>query len=58
MVFDDVLLEKHNTPVNRIMSEEDEATLIVSNFSSKLFHAPRPNNQREREFHLSVFAKT
>ena len=29
MVFDDLLLEKQ-TPVNRIMSEENAATLIVS----------------------------
>ena len=29
MVFDDLLLEK-KIPVNRIMSEEDTATLIVS----------------------------
>ena len=30
MLFDDLLLEKQFTHVNRIMSEEDTATLIVS----------------------------
>ena len=35
------------------MSEEDTATLIVSIYS-KLFQAPTPNNQREREFDMSV----
>ena len=39
--------------MNRIMSEEDTATLIVS-ISSKLFQAATSNNQREHEFHLSV----
>ena len=45
---------KNKTPVNRIMSEEDTATLIASIFSSKLFQAAASYNQREREFNLSV----
>ena len=42
MLFDDRLLEKQIT-VNRIMSEKETATLIVS-ISSKLFQAFTPNN--------------
>ena len=44
---------KNKTPVNRIMSEEDTATLIASIFS-KLFQAAASNNERERQFHFSV----
>ena len=47
---------KNKTQVNRIMSKEDTATLIFL-FSSKLFQAPTPKNQREREIYLSVFPK-
>ena len=47
---------KIKTHANRIMSEEDTATLNDL-FSSKLFQAPTPSNQRERELHMSVSAR-
>ena len=50
MVFDDL---KDKTPVNRMMSEADTATLMFL-FSLKLFQAPTQNNQRERVFLMSV----
>ena len=45
---------KNKTHVNRIMSDEDTATLIFL-FSSKLFRAPPPNTQREHEFNFCLF---
>ena len=53
LIVFDICYLKNKTPVNRIMSEEDTATTIVF-FSSTLFQVPTPNNQRQREFHLSV----
>ena len=47
---------KNKTPVNRIKSDEDTATLIVL-FISKLLQAPTPNNHIEREFRMSVFPR-
>ena len=39
-----------------MMSEEDTAKLILL-FTSKLFQATTANNQREREFNMSVSAR-
>ena len=46
---------KSKTHVNRIMSEETQQRRLFL-FRSKLFQASSPNNQREREFHMSVSA--
>ena len=55
MIFDDLLLEKQ-IKCNRIMSEEDTATSIVS-ILLKIISISTSNNQREREFHV-CFPKT
>ena len=52
MTFDELLLEKQNTYVRGRYSNVDFFL-----FSSKLFQAPTPNYQREREFHV-CFHKT
>ena len=52
MVFDDLLLEKQNICESYYVRKTQQRGLFL--FSSKLFQAPTSNNQREREFHLSV----
>ena len=44
---------KNKAHVNHIMSEKTQQRL----FSSKLFQAPSPNNQRERKFPMSISPK-
>ena len=54
MEFDDLglLLEKQYTCESYCQRKTQQRRLFL--FSSKLFQAPTSNNQREREFHLSV----
>ena len=56
MVFDDLWLEKQKH-VWIVSCQEKTQLRWLLLFSSKLFQAPTPNNQREREFHV-CFSKT
>ena len=53
MVFDDLLLEKQKHLWIVLFQRKTQQRWLLL-FSSKLFQAPTPNNQREREFHISV----
>ena len=51
MVFDDLLLEKHNMLIALCQRKTQQRWLFL--FSSNIFQAPTPNNERECEFHMS-----
>ena len=51
MIFDYLLFERQNMIV--LCQRKTQRRLLLL-FSSKLFQAAASNNQREREFHLSV----
>ena len=53
MVFDDLLLEKQKHLWIVLCQRKTQQRWLFL-FSSQLFKAPTPNNQREREFHMSV----
>ena len=48
MVFDDLLLEKQKARVNRIMSAEDKATMIVSIYLKTISNSPANQSERMR----------
>ena len=56
MVFDDLLLEKQNTCESYYV-RGSHSNVDCFHLAQKLFQAPTTNNQREREFHLSVSAR-
>ena len=53
MVFDDLLLEKRNTCESYYVRGRHSNVDCIY-LAQSYFQAPTPNNQREREFHLSV----
>ena len=53
MVFDHLLLENQNTCWIVLCQRKTQQRWLFP-FCSKVFQAPTPNNQREREFHMSV----
>ena len=55
MVFDDLLLEKQNTCESYYVRRR-HSNVDCFYLAQKPFQAPTPNNQREREFRLSVSA--
>ena len=56
MVFDDLLLEKQNTCESYYVRGR-HSNVDCLYLAQKLFQATTPNNQREREFHMSLSSR-
>ena len=56
MVFDDLLLEKQNTCESYYVRGR-HISVDYFYLAQNYFKAPTPNNERDREFHMSVFPR-